>query len=239
MGVITFNGKTSTEYRIYVEKPPKYSMAEESYEALSIPGRNGDLYYSNSKTFKNVPREYDISFYNGRETMELIANRIYEFLHTANGYARLEDTYDPNVFRLAYYVKRLDLENILFYAGRGKLEFSCKPQRFLKTGEVTTTLSSSGSITNPTLNDASPKIRIYGTGTLGVGNYSIVVADHGSIPYIDVDCELMDAYYGATNCNQYITFGSTDEIVLKPGANAISLGIGITQVIITPRWWIL
>lgn len=239
MGVITFNGKTSTDFGIQVEKPPAYNMAEENYEALTIPGRNGDLFYSNKKSYKNVPRTYDISFFNGQEKMELIANRLYGFLHSANGYARLEDTYDPDVFRLAYYVKRLDLENILFYAGRGKIEFQCKPQRFLKTGEAQVTLSASGSISNPTFNDASPIIRIYGNGTLQIGSYTIVVAEHGSIPYIDIDCEIMDAYYGATNCNQYITFGSTDEIVLSQGTNNIVLGTGITSVIITPRWWVL
>lgn len=239
MGVITFNGKRSTEFGIQVEKPPAYNMAEENYEALSIPGRNGDLFYSNKKSYKNVPRTYDISFFNGREKMEIIANRLYGFLHSANGYARLEDTYDPDVFRLAYYVKRLDLENILFYAGRGKIEFQCKPQRFLKSGEMSFTYFNNGVLINPTFNDASPIIRIFGTGTIGIGSYSIVIADHGQIPFIDIDCEVMDAYCEALNCNQYVTFGSTDEIVLKPGRNNISVGEGIVHIEVTPRWWIL
>lgn len=135
MGVILFNGKSSRTYGIEVEHPPAYKIAERNYESVSVPGRNGDLYYSGNKSYKNVPREYDISFYNEQDNMEKIANRLYEFLHSANGYARLEDSYDTDVFRLAYYVKKLDLENILFKAGRGKIEFSCKPQRFLKTGE--------------------------------------------------------------------------------------------------------
>jgi len=240
MGVITFNNKTSTTYNINVERPPRYVIAEADYDTVDIPGRSGDLYYSTKKTFKNVPRSYDISFYNGNGKMEEIASAIHEFLHSANGYARLEDTYDPYVFRLAYYVRRLDLENILFKAGRGKIEFSCKPQRFLKTGEVAVVFTTDGTLSNPTINDASPIIRIYGSGVVWIGSQSITVASSAELPeYIDVDCELMDAYHGTDNCNSFVTFGSYDEITLHKLSNSIALRDGITRVEITPRWWIL
>ena len=54
---------------------------------------------------------------------------------------------------------------------------------------------------------------------------------------MDVDCEIMDAFKGATNCNANVSF--TDDIVIKPGEVGIALSGNISRVDITPRWWIV
>lgn len=90
-------------------------------------------------------------------------------------------------------------------------------------------------IENPTRFESQPLIRVYGTGILGVNGDSVVISQADQ--YTDIDCELMDAYKGLENRNQYVTLTNYNFPVLKPGTNYISLGGNITRVEITPRWW--
>jgi phage-related protein len=78
---------------------------------------------------------------------------------------------------------------------------------------------------------------VYGTGagTVGIGSQTSTISAISS--YVDIDCEIMDAYKGAVNCNGNVSF--TDDIVLGPGENNISKSGNISKVVITPRWWII
>ena len=93
-----------------------------------------------------------------------------------------------------------------------------------------------GELFNPTECPAKPFLRIHGSGNavLSLGDYIIMLT--GIDSYIDVDCELMDAYKGAANLNSKVSFNA-DEVDLLPGVNGISWTGGITKVEITPRWW--
>ena len=84
---------------------------------------------------------------------------------------------------------------------------------------------------------ALPLIRVYGTGALAIGNVTITI--NSASGYTDIDCDLMDAFKGSTNCNGNITLTSGEFFYLDPGENGISFGSGITKVIVKPRWWIL
>ena len=117
------------------------------------------------------------------------------------------------------------------------IEFTRKPQRFLRSGEGVVTYNATGKIYNPTLFDALPLIRIYGNGTLTVGTTSVTWS--GASAYVDVDCDIQDAFYLGSNMNQYITLSGYNVPKLVPGETQITLGDGIAKVEITPRWWIL
>ena len=116
--------------------------------------------------------------------------------------------------------------NVLAYAGWNTF--------YATSGDVTLTLSKPFEMANPTLFESSPRIRVYGTGTLYISNMAITVT--GSLPYIDIDTEVGDCYYGATNANQYVTFSGYDYPKLKPGMNYFRY-TGFSAVEVTPRWW--
>ena len=120
-------------------------------------------------------------------------------------------------------------------AGRFDVTFFCKPQRFLLSGEETQVFTAAGSIYNPTMFDARPLIRVYGTGEVGLGNGTITITTADG--YTDLDCDVMEAYKGTVNKNQYMQLSSLDFPVLPPGETGIALGTGITRVEIIPRWW--
>ena len=160
------------------------------------------------------------------------------FIKSSPGYHRLEDTYHPDEYRLAICTSSLDPEVINLVAGTFDLEFDCKPQRFLKSGEVQVTYTSNGQILNPTTISSKPLIRVYGYGTLGVGSETLTIAS-SSLQYIDIDCDLMNCYSGTTNCNKYVSMNSDEFPVLTPGNTGITLSGNISKVVITPRWWFI
>ena len=202
------------------------------FEHIAVPGRSGDLLLSNCR-FTNV----DVTYHCGiprffAQTYSVLMN----FLLSDPGYHRLEDSYHPEVYRLAVMESEVSPRmGALNHSGTFDLTFSCKPQQYLKSGERTTVFVSNGSLYNPTRFDAAPFLRVYGTGQIGVGEETVMITSNPD--YIDLDCETEDAFCGATNMNGAITLSSGDFPSLKPGSNGIVLGNGITRLEITPRWW--
>ena len=231
---LTYAGRSTKEFGIFISGEGTFSSPERNTSSQEVPGRNGALLFDMGN-YKNAPVKYPAFIINGLPT------RIRDFLNFAGaqiGYQRLEDTYHPYEFRMAKFKTNpsIDTAGYMNRSGKFTLEFDCKPQRFLKSGEEITTLEADGVILNRTLQNAKPLLRVYGTaGAIEIGAETIEISAIND--YVDIDCEIMDAYKGAVNCNGNVSF--TDDIVLSPGDNNISLSGGITKIEITPRWFII
>ena len=161
MGIITFNGVSSKDIGLEVETFPSYQIPERSYKSITIPGRDGDVLVDTG-SFKNTTRSYKVSMatYNLTSYYERM-NKVVEWLHSSSGYARLEDSYEPGVYRMAYFKDSLSIENLFDEAGRATINFTCKPQRFLKEGETPIRLETAGQfLVNKTHFTAKPFLRI-------------------------------------------------------------------------------
>ena len=232
MGVIIFNNKSSADCRIQVAHPPGYAYPERDYTITHIPGRNGDIIQDNG-CYKNVERTYEVSFDAPNEDFATYANAVSAWLHSTTGYARLEDSYEPNYYRMATYQESNIFENLYNQAGTATIVFECKPQRFLKTGDNTITIQNSLTIMNPTGFEAYPLFKVTGTsGVLTVNGKQITLSSIDG--YTMLDCELQDAYKETINKNSTV---SGTFPVLKPGTNTISWTGGISSVTMKPRWW--
>ena len=232
MGVIIFNNKSSADCRIQVAHPPGYAYPERDYTITHIPGRNGDIIQDNG-CYKNVERTYEVSFDVPNEDFATYANAVSAWLHSTTGYARLEDSYEPNYYRMATYQESNIFENLYNKAGTATIVFECKPQRFLKTGDNTITIQNSLTIINPTGFEAYPLFKVTGTsGVLTVNGNSITFSSIDG--FVMLDCELQDAY--KENINKNSTISGTFP-VLKPGSNTIRWTGGISSVTMKPRWW--
>lgn len=230
----TFDGISSRTYNVYISGTNVYNAAQRDVDVVTVPGRNGTLTMDNGR-FENVKLTYPAFIVQDFATK---ASALRNYLNSKSGYKRLEDTYDTDIYMMARYVDALSFQPTEWLREANfSITFDRMPQRFLKTGETVQTFMADDTVTNPTLFEAKPLIRVYGTGTLGIGYSTITITSNPG--YIDIDCEMMDAYYGAVNCNSYITLSSGKFPVLVPGPNGIDLGTGITKVEITPRWWIL
>ena len=234
--MIIFNGLCSYETaNIVVEKYPERTIAKRKYDVVSVPGRSGDLYFSQD-AFENVVQEYDVYISAEREKLPAMARKAAEWLQADPGYHELWDSYEPEIYRMAYYCGSQNIENIFQRFGRMQLSFSCKPQRFLTSGKEEKAFTAAGVLHNPTAYNAKPEIIVYGTGsgTLTINTTTVTLA--GISEYIVLDSELQDAYKGTLNENTKMT-GEFPELI--PGANNISWTGDITKVSIIPRWWTL
>lgn len=230
----TFGGISSADLGLIIDGSSIYPIPQRDLESVEIPGRNGDLLFDNNR-WKNVKIEYKCLIGHFKKNYSLIRN----FLASQTGYKKLEDTYNLDVYRIARLSDSLDPET-----GPHKrtaqitLSFDCKPQCFYKAGDIPVSVKNGDCIINKYAYNALPLIRIYGYGTLQIGSYAITISKHNK-GFIDVDCDLMDAFSGSDNMNSFVAADEDEFPILVPGENEIKAGETITQIEITPRWWTL
>ena len=230
---LTFNGKSTKEYGVYISGSDTFNAPERDTESVVIPGRDGELTIDNGR-YKNISVEYPAFIY---DQFNCNIEGFRNFLLSQKGYGRLEDTYHPQEFRMAKIKGSFKVDPVdSLIAGQFKISFDCKPQRFLKLGETPIEITAATSIKNPTLHSAKPLIRVYGYGQIFIGDYGFTVRQHTQ-DYMDIDCEMMDAFCGATNLNQYLTIGSNGFPKIDTGVQGITLAGTVTKIIITPRWF--
>lgn len=237
MGEIIYNGRSSKEIGLEVETFPSYQTPKRSYEKVHIPGRNGDLLIDNG-CWENVSRTYLVSIGSYDRFYYEMMNKVSEWLHSATSYSKLEDSYEPEYYRLGVYLEDFSISNILDQGGKATIEFDCKPQRFLKIGDESIEITETTELQNPTGFPSRPVIKVYGTGsgTIVVGNYTIKISDIGS--QIIIDSEIQDAYYDKINKNQVITL-SNGFPELNKGYTSIGFSGGISKLEVIPKWFTL
>lgn len=231
-----FNGARSIDKGLTIEYCPSVGTGQRVVEKISVPGRSGDLVIDTG-AYGNYIQPYEIWFKDKLRGTTRAARDIAQWLLSGIGYMRLEDTYDPEVFRLAMFTGPFDVENWMLTHGRATLEFDCQPQRWLKTGQLPVAVQSGQSLIN-TWQPAKPLIQVTGTGdgTLVVGGSTISISDMTGA--ITLDSETEDAYSGTENLNNNVQVNGGYPI-LQNGETAVSFSGGITAVQMTPRWWSL
>lgn len=232
---ITFNGKNLADFGVVLSGAGTHSAPQRDISMVAVPGRNGAISFDNG-AFKNVTVTYHVGV--RRPTSKNLEN-LRNYLLSLKGYQRMEDTYHPYEYREGVFVGGFDPEvTVKGLIAEVDLQFDCKPQRFLKSGEEEIEITSSGTkIFNRTPMIAKPLVRVYGTGTVSIGSQTITISSANS--YTDIDCDIMDAFKGSVNCNGNIVLSSGEFFVLEPGENNITFSAGISKVIVKPRWWII
>ena len=225
-----FGKINSVDYQVYAANKNQFKGGGKRIKTIQIPGRNGTVDISDG-TFDNVPITYEM--YLKSEIKPNIAG-LRGALGSVPGYARLEDSFDPDIFMKARYtepftVKLSDRKNAAL-----DITFDCDPRRFLKSGEKAKILTAGGQLKNPTRYEALPLIRAYGIGTLTVSGTAITIT--AANEYTDIDSETEEAYKGNSSCNNNIVLNNGKFPSLKEGLNEISF-TGLSKIEIIPRWW--
>ena len=234
MGVIPyeylmFSGRSSEDFKTHISGSGTFISPTRDVESISVPGRNGDLHVDNGR-FTNVSIIYPAFI---TEDFEKNYSAFKAFLCAQIGYKILADSYHPDHYRRAMFNGGISPEMAtLNRAGSFELSFDCDPRLFLKSGDKVIRINGGGDIYNRTQFASKPIIRAYGTGTLTIGDVSIEIISADE--YTDIDCELQEAYKGATNCNSNIVLENGVFPELMPGLNEITYS-GILDII--PKWW--
>ena len=170
----TFGNISTRDYDVVVEGYGNYTAPNRAVEMVSVPGRNGAViidqgYYENGEaTFKCVIKA---------KTQHEFQRKVSAFRNAITsqlGYQRLTEGYQADEYRMAAYSGGLDEEpEFIGRAGKFEVNFTCKPQRYLLSGESSISVSSGDSMYNPTPYDASPLLMVQGYGAIGFNGYEI------------------------------------------------------------------
>ena len=242
-GVITYDSVASTGYGIVVSEAPVFERPRRKQSTFTVPGRNGDVVFQED-AWEDVTRSYnvwlaeDVTEDSGGVKSGYLVEKVdaYEaFLNSKKGYKRLTDNFEPDVYRLAYYSGGDSFSNELTQYGRATLRFTCRPERFLVSGETAINVTNGYTLTNPTKFTAKPLIHIEAsnqtiTVTINGKTITAVVAD-----YINIDCERMNAYRLATENKNSDISGSFPTIA--PGNNTVAITGTFTKCTVTPNWF--
>ena len=231
-----FGGVDTRTFNAAVYRQNVETVGPQLYKVYEVPGRNGDILLPEGR-YPNRQERYNILI-TGTNTVQNMDD-LKNALLAITGYARLEDSFDTDVF---YSAALLDNFDIVYdrerTAAKCLITFNRKPQRFLKSGENAISFPASDNIINPTLFAAEPLIEFTGTGTFIVGDTFITASNIYGWKYID--CQEKTCYKNDTDCSDRIEFSpNNDYPKLSPGATYIGLveGGDISSLKITPRWW--
>lgn len=242
MGVIIFNGVPTSRYNINIWTAPNYEIPEKDLEVYHVPGRSGDLIVDYG-SWKNVNRTYTVSSGSDNASFPALARDISAWLSSASGYAVLQDSYEPDVYRMAQFKDAIEITNVLDHAALATITFDCKPQRFLLSGASEIAVTSGSTIPNATNYWANPKIIVSGSGAKTITFKS--VEDNGTLYVVDIsevtnnfviDCEMQECYTGTTSKNSKVTL-SNGFPKIPPGGIKIEFS-GLT-VKVVPNTWVL
>jgi len=244
-GLIVFGGERSDSYGMVVSEPPSFGRGRRKQTIFNVPGRNGavliqeDAWEDEARPY-NVFISEDLQEDSGGNITGTLAERVNAFMEaidSLSGWQRLEDNFEPDIYRMAYYSGGDTFTNELLTVGRATLNFTCKAQRFLKSGETGVVVVNGDSLVNPTKFASKPLIKIEATNqTVSVAingkTITAVVAD-----YIYIDCDEQNAYRLPSEIRNDKISGSFPTIA--SGSNTVGITGTPTKVTITPRWFII
>ena len=233
MTYFTYNGRSSAEFGLHIEKKDVFSAPEYDAEFISIPGRSGDIINPNRR-FANIKVTYTV-FLARKNTATLVAvlRDIKGWLYSEpDRYHELSDSYDAEYFRYGVISGTLDIEEQLNKVGCFTVTFNCKPYKYSFAGQQTVVANTS----NPTAFESRPYIKLYGSGTVVI---MIQPQGRGMMisnldEYIEIDSELMNCLQGTILKNDAVK--GAEFPVLKPGVCTINCTGDVSRIEVIPRW---
>lgn len=188
----SFDGVSSRSYGAYLTGEGVYNAPERDVEMIAIPGRNG-AYPSDQGRWNNVEITYQatIAAHTEQDFREAMSG-LRSLLCSRKGYARLQDEYHPDEYRMAVYKSGLEAEPIGCTQAEFSIVFDCKPQRYLKSGENTISVSNGDTVTNPTAFEAYPMLEVGGYGDIVIGKNTVRVfnAPYGMMQILPASSEI-------------------------------------------------
>lgn len=227
---------------------------EPDYEAISVPGRTGDLHIWNERWKNKLITYHCACTANARTAVPALLTQLL----AQYGYQRITDTLHTDYYKMGEYVgATTPIYSDGGQTARFDLTFDCKPQKWLTSGEAEITVTAATTITNPTPFPSYPLLKLNGRGSVTLKHvnsspdvsYTIksTCAVYSGATF-SFDCDLMDGWmtaYPTINENGYITLtGTSGRACLQGnGDTRISFSTAdvtspvITKVIVTPRWY--
>ena len=257
-GLIVYGGESSSDYGMVVAEAPAYERPKRKQTIYNVPGRNGSIIFPQD-AWEDVNRSYKVWLTpSSTKTLVERVDALEAWLNSKTGYQRLEDNFEPDVYRLAYYSGGDGFSNSLTQYGEATLNFTCRPERFLKSGETPKNLNLSGaygylSLTNSTKYASKPLITVTFSDISVAYSLKFRISINGKALIVDtsnsgrmstsitIDCATMNAYlYDGYNVTS--TLSGTFPVI-PTGSSSVTLTMltgslsNISSATITPRYF--
>lgn len=133
----TYDEIKSSDFGVYIGGEKTFDAPSLRGQSIEIPGRNGNVFIS-SDSYENVELVYpSFNFEPDLETFRSKLAKLRNALSSRASYKRLTDTLHPDEFRMAVFRDGFEVKPIKYNtAAEFDIVFDCKPQRFLKSGEI-------------------------------------------------------------------------------------------------------
>lgn len=214
----------SSDFGLLVTGTGIFNSPSREFTTYNVSGLNGAVIVDEDR-YSNVTINYELQLVNA--SIDNL-NAIRRWLCTPSGYQRIYDSYDATTYREGVFTGNLQWTMVnLQKHGKCTVQFNCKPQRFLISGDTEVTLSANvhKSWENDTDFKCYPIIEINNvvTGTLSFtatytgGGFTIMASALSGTCYID--CQNQTAYTIQNGVRKY--FGVR---IVKPGTTTDFLG---------------
>ena len=133
------DGVDSRDFGVYISGQGTFNASARDYNMILVPGRNGDL-VGPEKRFQNGTLVYPAFIYSN---FDANIKAFRNFLLSLVGYHDLIDSYHPDEIRKVLFQGPFNADVVTKNdAGSFDIEFVCKPQRYLASGNEVTTFES-------------------------------------------------------------------------------------------------
>lgn len=240
MTYFTYNGRSSADFGLHIEKKDVFSAPEYDAEFISIPGRSGDIINPNRR-FANIKVTYTVFLARkNAAALTSVLRDIKGWLYSEpDRYHEITDSYDAECFRYGVISGSLDIEEQLNKVGSFTVTFNCKPYKYSFAGQQTVAADSASlSVTNPTAFESRPYIKLYGSGAVTLNVSSGNSTNSWMISEIDesieIDSELMNCFKDTVLKNDTVTGDGFP--TLNPGTTTIACVGNVQRIEVIPRW---
>lgn len=145
---LRFGGIDITNYGAVFSGSDEFRKPEKMMDYYSVPGRNGDIAVSQEK-YSNIVLPFSCYIH---EDFQENFHKLVNDLAALEGYQKLESSEEPDHYRLALFSTAIEPDmGALNERGAFILEFNCKPQRFLKVGDVAINVTSNRTVDEGTV----------------------------------------------------------------------------------------
>lgn len=244
-----YNGKSSRDFGILIsERPNVYGAPAADVEAVSVPGRSGDLLFDN-KRYENYEIEYQCAVMAAFDELPDKMRKIRNWLNADRGYNELRDTYTQGYFRKAAFMSAIE-DSTTKKLCEFSVRFNCCPFMFADSGKSKIAVTAAKStdtvtkiMTNPESLAARPIIHIkkYDIKAMSVTISGIDESEYYKVIEItgggelNIDTENQYCYDG--NGQQANSKISTADVELPSGRFTVTAASsGEYELSIEPRW---
>ena len=230
---IVINGKSSDLINgLLIQNLPPITKPQQRAQVEEIDGRDGDLI--DFLGYAAYDKSFDVGLYGN-----YCINKILDYFNMSG---MVTFSNEPDKFYRFTSLSQIDFNRLLRFK-TATVTMHVQPFKYSLVDKLKSFTISSNPATVEIRNNgnfyALPTLKIFGSGivTVALNAVTVFTINLASDEYIVLDCQILEAYKGATLKNRSV-LGNYDNFKLQPGVNYVTFTGSVSQVEFTnfSRW---